>query len=395
VSSEVQTVADFMEDAVSLAVEQDTVAGLERADSVLTDAIGMTSAVGASEVESRECGRDSRGNRPRRIDPDDGRFIRLVVVGVALAGVVAFAISFTALYEVAGWLGLPPFMWWAVPVFIDLAILVYAASVLVHKARGERTLASWAALGTFTALSVFANAAHAWSYAQDHDQRWQGMVGAVIAGMVPVAIFVATEQLSRVAVEDPRSRRAELLEQTRMEQARAEHEQQLARLQFEREQQVRQMAHQRAIAERNAELDREQHRTEIAKLQARRDLEVRRMVQPVAGEHSPDMPQPETSTDRPSRDAATAERPDANGPHVVQDGTAATPETTSGARGSLDEVAEFVAQQASEGVNVSAAMLAERFGISERTGRRRMEKLRDERPEVFGHAVTERWKEQA
>ena len=60
----------------------------------------------------------------RRVNPDDGRFIRLVVGGVVIAGVVAFAISFSALYQVAEWLGIPPYMWWAVPVFIDLAILV-------------------------------------------------------------------------------------------------------------------------------------------------------------------------------------------------------------------------------------------------------------------------------
>lgn len=35
----------------------------------------------------------------RRVNPDDGRFIRLVVGGVVIAGVVAFAISFSALYE--------------------------------------------------------------------------------------------------------------------------------------------------------------------------------------------------------------------------------------------------------------------------------------------------------
>ena len=57
----------------------------------------------------------------RRVNPDDGRFIRLVVGGVVIAGVVAFAISFSALYQVAEWLGIPPYMWWAVPVFIDLA----------------------------------------------------------------------------------------------------------------------------------------------------------------------------------------------------------------------------------------------------------------------------------
>ena len=100
---------------------------------------------------------------PRRVNPNDGRFIRAVVVGTAVAGIVAFAISFAALYEVAAWLGLPWFMHWAVPVFIDLAILVYAGSVLVHEARGESSRASWWALGAFTGLSLVANAAHALS----------------------------------------------------------------------------------------------------------------------------------------------------------------------------------------------------------------------------------------
>ncbi|MGM7670243.1 DUF2637 domain-containing protein [Microbacterium sp. A93] len=364
--------------------------------SVSTDALGTADAVDAPQANSRVQARATAAKGPRRINPDDGRFIRAVVAGVVVAGVVAFAISFTALYEVAGWLGLPPFMWWAVPVFIDLAILVYAASVLVHKARGERTLASWAALGTFTVLSVFANAAHAWSYVQDHDQAWQGVVGAVIAGMVPVAIFVATEQLSRVAVEDPESRRAELREQSRMEQARAEHDRQLVRLGFEREKQERQMAHERVMAERTAELDRERHRTEVAKLQASRDLEVKLAIQPVPERHSPDTAHQAAPKDKSlDQNMEAVEEPNASGLHVVRGGPPTFPISKPGVGGALDEVAEFVTAQMAAGVEVSATMLAEQFGISERTGRRRLSALRQERPEVFSELVSGNRREQA
>ena len=391
-SSEWQIVANAGENAMASTVDDNGAGGFASASSKTLDTV---SAVDAQKADSRGRGGVTSMQRPRRIDPDDGRFIRLVVVGVVVAGVVAFAISFTALYEVAAWLGLPPFMWWAVPVFIDLAILVYAASVLVHKARGERTLASWAALGTFTALSVFANAAHAWSYVQDHDHAWQGVVGAVIAGMVPVAIFVATEQLSRVAVEDPESRRAELREQSRMEQVRAEHERQLVRLRFEREKQEREMAHERVMAERTAELDWERHRTQVAKLQASRDLEVSLAVQPVTEGRSHGTAQHERPEESPNQDAHAAEEPTASGLHVVEARAAGAPVGRLGAPGALDEVAEFVTGRIAGGVQVSAAMVAERFGISERTARRRLSALRQERPEVFSTPTPESWRDLA
>lgn len=309
----------------------------------------------------------------KRINPDDGRFIRLVVAGVIIAGVVAFAISFSALYQVAEWLGLPPFMWWAVPVFIDLAILVYSGSVLVHKARGEDTKASWAALGTFTSLSVFANGAHAWAAPQT--EAWQGVVGTVIASMVPVAIFVATEQLSRVAVENPESRRAELRELARMDRARVEHEQAMDRLRFEQEQEQARMAHERQMAVRAAELDREQHLTNVELVRAQRAAAVSQATTHPALERPAPLP----------GQAQQGAVPVSAGLHVVParqgQSTSASTSQTSGA--DLDEVAQFVLEQADAGVEVSAAMLAERFGVSERTGRRRLAALRYSRPHLF------------
>ncbi|MEO9246792.1 DUF2637 domain-containing protein [Citricoccus nitrophenolicus] len=392
-SNDAQPLADAVDSAKSWAVERDSIAGLALAS---TGTLGGADAVDARKASSWLRDRATESTVPRRINPDDARFIRLVVAGVVVAGVVAFAISFTALYEVAGWLGLPPFMWWAVPVFIDLAILVYAASVLVHKARGERTLASWAALGTFTALSVFANAAHAWSYVQDHDQAWQGVVGAVIAGMVPVAIFVATEQLSRVAVEDPESRRAELKELARMEQARAEHERQLVQMGFEREKQERQMANERMVAKRAAELDRERHETEVAKIQARRSLEVRQSVRPSAEGPFPDTGRIGRHDGRPESPVPMAgQEPTKDGLHVVTAVSSAPTAVGSGDRSELDEVADFAARQIAVGAKVSAVMLAERFGISERTGRRRLKALREERPKVFSQPGSGSWRDEA
>src|SRR5699024_1343201 len=88
--------------------------------------------------------------QPKRMNPDSGLFIRVVVTGVIVAGLVAFAISFVALYSVAEWLGLPPWMWWAVPVLIDLALSVYAGLLLVHKPPAECSWPSSVAFGSFT-----------------------------------------------------------------------------------------------------------------------------------------------------------------------------------------------------------------------------------------------------
>src|SRR5699024_1644101 len=120
--------------------------------------------------------------QPKRMNPDSGRFIRLVVTGVIIAGLVAFAISFVALYSGAGWRSVPPWMWWAVAVFLDPATLVYAGLVLGHQSRGEGTWPSRVALGSCTLLTVIANGTEAVSHS--HDTQWQAWIGVLIAAMV-------------------------------------------------------------------------------------------------------------------------------------------------------------------------------------------------------------------
>ncbi len=144
--------------------------------------------------------------RSRRINPDTLPVQWVVVALVVMLGITSFIVSFRALYDVAEWAGIGSQIQWAVPVFIDGAILTYAMSVLVHRSRGESTIPSWVSLGAFTAMSVTANAAHALSIPRE--QEWQAWIGAAIAALAPIGVFAATEQLARLVVERPGARPA-------------------------------------------------------------------------------------------------------------------------------------------------------------------------------------------
>lgn len=136
-----------------------------------------------------------------RINPDSIVTLWLTVGLVCFLAVASFMVSFTGLHEVAAWAGLPSWLRWAVPVFIDVAILAYTMAVLIHRHRGERTWASWVSLAGFTLFSVVANGAHALSI--PHPDDVQRIIGAAVASMAPVAVFAATEQLGRLVIRRP------------------------------------------------------------------------------------------------------------------------------------------------------------------------------------------------
>ncbi|WP_350270819.1 DUF2637 domain-containing protein [Brevibacterium sp. CBA3109] len=296
-----------------------------------------------------------------RINPDDHRFVRLITIGVAFAGLVAFAISFVALMEVASWLGLPSWMHWAVPAFIDTAILVYAGSILIHKTRGEKTWQSWALLAAFTGLSVIANVAHALSYGDAQAGSWQGIIGAVIAGMVPFAVFAATEQLSRVAVEDPISRRRE-------KQAEAEW---LAE-QAERERKQLEVEAEREAARQDAELAREQHATNLEVVRAQRDALATRAAHAAEEGEQFALPRTPWLTSVPDPETAEPVKP-----------TAPADEKPKTTPSDIDALVHFITERTAEGQDTSGADLAGQFGFSDKTGRRRLAALRESHPHIF------------
>ncbi|WP_288781829.1 DUF2637 domain-containing protein [uncultured Kocuria sp.] len=134
----------------------------------------------------------------RRINPDSLYTLWFTVILICTLGLTSFMVSFNGLHDVAGWVGLPVWLRWAVPIFIDIAILAYSLAAVIHRARGETVWPTWTTLGAFTLLSVIANGVHALTRGAG-TTAVQSWIGAGIAGMAPVAVFAATEQLSRLA----------------------------------------------------------------------------------------------------------------------------------------------------------------------------------------------------
>lgn len=306
----------------------------------------------SANQELRTPSADHTSAQSIRVNPDSGTFIRIVIAGVAFAGLVAFGISFVSLYAVAEWLGLPPWMWWAVPTFIDLAILVYAAFVLVHRARGEKTWPSWCALGAFTLLSVIANGAHALSH--EHDAQWQAYIGVLIAAMVPIAIFVATEQLSRAAIADLNSRKSEMRDQLELETYEAEQRQKREELEFEAEQRRRERERQRLDAQREQELAQRQHELELTGLHSEKTVS--------ATQNGRYRDTETVNIGRPMAAAQPIKRPTKKGD---------------------DELVAYLQDQVEAGHEITGNIIAEFLGVSARTGRRRIKELQEQHPELF------------
>jgi hypothetical protein len=129
-----------------------------------------------------------------------------VVGGMLLAG-VSFALSFAGLVAVARWSGTPDTLTWAVPVFIDGAILVYTAATLVMRGRGESTVFASFVLGGFTLVSIAANAAHAAGASAGHiigdTNDWRTWAGAAIVALAPVAVYTSTHTIAKLVVAPP------------------------------------------------------------------------------------------------------------------------------------------------------------------------------------------------
>src|SRR5699024_9066284 len=283
--------------------------------------------------------------QPKRINPDSGQFIRIVVGGVMVAGLVAFSIRLVALYQVSEWLGLSPWMWWAVPIFIDVMLLVSAGLALIYKARGEKTWPAWSALGACTLLSMIANGAHALSH--PHETQWQAYIGVLIAAMVPIAIFVATEHLSRVAIQDMNSRKVEIREQFELESFTAEQQRKREDLEFEREQREWERQNKRIQAQRASELEQRKHEHQLAVLEAE-------STQQLVTDQPPATPKP-TGTGSPAKRQANTDH----------------------------SLMEFVREQLTQGTEVTGQQVAEFLNVSDRTGRRRLNDLKDNHPELF------------
>lgn len=138
-----------------------------------------------------------------RINPDAIPVLATAVALVSLLMITSFAVSFNGIYDVSAWTGLPQYLQWLPAVFIDAAILAYTISLVVFKARGESTWRTLTGLTAFAAVSVVANIAHTLSFWDGSLADFRAWVGVLITAAAPIAVLLASEEITRLAFENP------------------------------------------------------------------------------------------------------------------------------------------------------------------------------------------------
>lgn len=140
-------------------------------------------------------------SKSKRINPDAMPVLYTAVALVTILMLSSFVVSFSGIYEVSAWTGLPTVLQWLPAFFIDAAILAYTISLVVFKARGESTWRTLAGLTGFAAMSVVANVAHTLNYWNGSVTDYRGWIGVAITAAAPIAVLLASEEITRLAFE--------------------------------------------------------------------------------------------------------------------------------------------------------------------------------------------------
>ena len=146
----------------------------------------------------------------------------VVAIVVCLVALLAFALSFNALTQLAVASNIPPVIAWAWPVVVDASIIVATVSTLVLRGRSSRSVRfyPWLVLIIFGAVSILGNGYHALTGGVRANPDVAFAVGAVpaIALLASTHLLVVMltsphhevtdDELAKQAVREEKARRA-------------------------------------------------------------------------------------------------------------------------------------------------------------------------------------------
>lgn len=132
-------------------------------------------------------------HRPALINPDTRGALAVALLATAALVGISFTLSYAGLSALAPWAAVPASLAALIPLFIDGAIGVYTYSALAARARAESAARPWTWVALWTLVSSAANAAHAWG---NGPQGWEGIVGAVLAGLFPIGSLLGTHEIA-------------------------------------------------------------------------------------------------------------------------------------------------------------------------------------------------------
>lgn len=165
-----------------------------------------------SNVERLEI-RAAESRRARQLEVESKRATPLLpdtkkslIAAVALVTVLmasSFTVSFAGIYTVSAFTGLPVYLQWLPPLFVDAAILAYTLSFLIFKSRGQKTWRTLLGLTGFATLSVAANVVHTLAFWGGDLADYRAWIGVVITAAAPIAVLLASEEIGRLAFAEP------------------------------------------------------------------------------------------------------------------------------------------------------------------------------------------------
>ena len=144
---------------------------------------------------------EQSSSNAQRINPDSRGTLWIALILVFILMLSSFVVSFSGIWDISQYTGLPVFLQWVPALFIDAAILAYTIALFVFTARGEGTFRTIFWLFIFAGVSIAANVAHTLDYLStigvgNGDYRlW---IGVAITASAPIAVLAASEEISRL-----------------------------------------------------------------------------------------------------------------------------------------------------------------------------------------------------
>lgn len=163
--------------------------------------------VALTDLRKRIIGRIKRPRRTAgaaRLDPDDIRAGRVILAATISLGVAAGAASFSGQIAMAPHTYLPVYLYWLVPVFIDLPLAYLGWMRLIFRRRKQKATATLLVMLALTFLSVTINVTHVLDQSgilTGTPITFPAILGAVIMGTAPLLIVYSWEEVTKLLVK--------------------------------------------------------------------------------------------------------------------------------------------------------------------------------------------------
>jgi len=117
---------------------------------------------------------------------------RLVLAGVVFIGIAAFAISFGAIYDVAGWTGWAPWQQILTPLLFDAGIVVFTFLSFIRLERGDAAWTTFLLAEALTVASSIIQVIHTLDTSPMEPSSIELYVACVIAAMPPLILSASS-----------------------------------------------------------------------------------------------------------------------------------------------------------------------------------------------------------